>query len=92
MKEKHMAVKRAAAPVSKTSIAKKSAPAKAASKAKTPAKGDKMVCETCGLGIIVDEISGVTVYEELVCCGVPMKQKASVVKKAPAAKKATAKK
>ena len=87
-----MAGIKVAAPAAKGSAVKKPAPAKATSRAKTPAKGDKMVCETCGIGIVVDEVSGVTMFEELICCGVPMKQKATVVKKVVAAKKVTPKK
>jgi len=67
------------------------APVKATPKRKTPAKGEKLVCETCGLGIIVDEVSGVVAFEELICCGTPMKAKPAAAKKAaPAAKKPAA--
>jgi hypothetical protein len=66
------------------------APVKAAPKRTTPAKGEKLVCETCGLGIIVDEVSGVVAFEELICCGTPMKAKAAPAKKSPAAAKAPA--
>ena len=53
---------------------------KAALKKKVPAKGEKLVCETCGLGVVVDEVSGVVLFEELVCCGKPMKVKKIPVK------------
>jgi hypothetical protein len=77
-------------PVKKTAPA----PVKAAPKRKVPVKGEKLVCETCGLRIIVDKVSGVVAFEELICCGAPMKAKTksakkkdSVAEKAPAAKK-----
>ena len=70
------------------------APVKAAPKRKAPVKGEKLVCETCGLRIIVDKVSGVVAFEELICCGTPMqpktkssKKKAPVAEKEPAAKK-----
>ena len=42
---------------------------KAITKKKVPAKGEKLVCETCGLGVVVDDVTGVVLFEELVCCG-----------------------
>lgn len=66
---------------------------KATSKKKAPVKGEKLVCETCGLGVVVDEVSGVVLFEELICCGKPMKSKKTPSQKTPTAKKmATAKK
>jgi len=42
---------------------------------KRVSKGESMVCEVCGLSVVVEEIGGVTVSEEtaLLCCGNPMK-------------------
>jgi len=55
--------------------------------AKKPAKkkvnnGDSLVCEVCGMSVIVEEIGGIPVAEEatLLCCGKPMKAKASKAK------------
>lgn len=62
---------------------------RATTKKKIPAKGEKLICETCGLGVVVDEVSGVTIFEELICCGKPMKSKRTPSKKTPATKKAT---
>ena len=60
---------------------------KAASKEKKTAKkkisnGDSLVCEVCGMSVIVEEIGGIPVAEEttLLCCGKPMKAKASKAK------------
>ena len=38
-------------------------------------RGEKLVCETCGLSLIVDEWGDVY-GEELICCGTPIKPKA----------------
>lgn len=75
---------KAAAPAKKTVAAKAAAPAK-----KRVSKGESLVCEVCGLAVVVDEVGGVAVAEEdvLVCCGQPMK-----TKKAGASKKVAAKK
>lgn len=62
---------------------------KAAPRKKVPAKGEKLVCETCGLGVVVDDVTGVVLFEELVCCGKPMKLKQTPAKKASVLKKAT---
>ncbi len=45
-------------------------------------KGDSLVCEVCGLSVMVEEVGGVVVAEEevLLCCGKPMKKKAGKVK------------
>ena len=42
-------------------------------------KGDSLVCNVCGLSVVVEEIGGMVVGEEdvLLCCGEPMKRKAS---------------
>lgn len=60
---------------------------KTAAAAKKPAKkrvntGDSLVCEVCGMSVIVEEIGGIPVAEEttLLCCGKPMKAKASKAK------------
>ena len=63
---------------------------KATTKKKVPDKGETLVCETCGLGVVVDDVTGVVLFEELICCGKPMKAKKTSPKKAPAAKKASA--
>ena len=83
-------VEKAKAPAKKTTVAKKTAPEKAATAAKkSPAKrkmnkGDSLVCEVCGLGVVVDEISGYVEESALICCGEAMKPKA---KKTSPAKK-----
>lgn len=50
-------------------------------------KGESMLCEVCGLSVVVEEVGGIEVSEEttLLCCGKPMKTlKAPVrAKKAP---------
>ncbi len=38
-----------------------------------PVKGEKLSCETCGLSVIIDEVSSSVAFTELVCCGKPMK-------------------
>jgi len=60
---------------------------KAATKEKKTAKrkinnGDSLVCDVCGMSVIVEEVGGVPVAEEtvLLCCGKPMKTKASKTK------------
>jgi hypothetical protein len=59
---------------------------KAATKEKKTAKkkisnGDSLVCDVCGMSVIVEEIGGIPVAEEttLLCCGKPMKAKAKKV-------------
>jgi hypothetical protein len=56
---------------------------KAATKEKKTAKrkinnGDSLVCDVCGMSVIVEEVGGVPAAEEtmLLCCGKPMKTKA----------------
>lgn len=41
-------------------------------------KGDSLVCEVCGLSVVVEEVEGITVSQEstLLCCGKPMKERA----------------
>ncbi len=60
---------------------------KAATKEKKTAKkkisnGDSLVCDVCGMSVIVEEVGGIPVAEEttLLCCGKPMKPKASKAK------------
>lgn len=70
--------------VAKKSVAPaKKSTAKPASR-RNYSKGDHLVCETCGLSVIVDEFGDVVGVEEIICCGEAMKPKA---KKAKAAKK-----
>jgi hypothetical protein len=52
---------------------------------KTPTKrnisrGQTLACEVCGLSVTVEEIGGMVVEEDnvLLCCGKPMKEKATV--------------
>jgi hypothetical protein len=76
---------------------KASVPAKKTAAAKTArnrvSKGDSVVCEVCGLSVVVEEVGGVAVSEEttLVCCGKPMKAHKAAPKKAKAANPVTAK-
>jgi hypothetical protein len=65
----------------------KTAVKKAPGVKKTPTKrninkGQKLACEVCGLSVMVEEIGGVVVEEDsvLLCCGKPMKDKATVKK------------
>ena len=69
----------------KAGTAKKATAAKNAPK-KRVNKGESVVCEVCGLSVVVEEVGGVAVSEEttLLCCGKPMK-----TRKAPAKAKAT---
>ena len=60
---------------------------KAATKTKKTAKkkissGDSLVCDVCGMSVIVEEVGGIPVAEEtvLLCCGKPMKTKANKTK------------
>jgi len=62
------------AEVSKPAAAKKTA-------VKKTTRSDQLVCETCGLSLIVDEWGDVY-GEELICCGTPMKAKARKAKSA----------
>jgi len=45
-------------------------------------KGDSLVCDVCGLSVVVEEIGGLAVAEEstILCCGKPMKTKVSASK------------
>ena len=76
---------------------KGSVPAKKTAAAKTTrskvSKGDSVVCEVCGLSVVVEEVGGIAVSEEttLVCCGKPMKARKAAPRKAKAANPITAK-
>ena len=65
---------------------KRAVAAKATAK-KRVSKGEKVVCEVCGLAVTVEEVGGIAISEEttLLCCGKPMKSR-----KAPAKAKAAA--
>jgi hypothetical protein len=82
-----MAQKKAATakktPVKAPAQASVKAAVKATSKKKI-AKGDSYACQVCGLGVTVAEIGNVAVEEDsvLLCCGKPMKKKASAKKTA----------
>jgi len=66
--------------------AKKTAAAKPAAKSRV-GKGDAVVCEVCGLSVVVEEVGGIAVSEEttLVCCGKQMKARKAAPRKAKAA-------
>jgi len=82
-----MPTKKAAPATAKTPDSKSAAQAKpAATKKRTPARGEKLVCETCGIGVVVDEVTGVVLFEEIICCGKPMKPKAAAAKQSAAKK------
>lgn len=68
-----MAVKKAAT-AKKTPV---KSPAKTTSK-KRVSKGESVVCEVCGLSVVVEQVGDLVVSREsvLLCCGKPMKQKA----------------
>jgi len=72
--------------------AKKTAAAKPSAKNRV-SKGDSVVCEVCGLSVVVEEVGGIAVSEEttLVCCGKPMKARKAAARKAKAAKPVVAK-
>ncbi len=76
----------------KAATAKKATAAKTAPK-KRVSKGESVVCEVCGLSVVVEEVGGVAVSEEttLLCCGKLMKTRRAPVKAKvakPAAKRA----
>ncbi len=56
-------------------------------------KGESVVCEVCGLSVVVEEVGGLAVSEEttLVCCSKPMKARRALVKKAKPAMPVVAK-
>jgi hypothetical protein len=63
-------------------MAQKAATPKKKTAKKKVNKGDSLVCEVCGLSVVVEEVGGVAVAEEsaLICCGKPMKEKAGKAK------------
>lgn len=75
----------------KAGTAKKASTAKAAPK-KRVNKGESVVCEVCGLSVVVEEVGGVAVSEEttLLCCGKPMKTRKAPARAKAAPAKATA--
>jgi hypothetical protein len=69
----------------KAAVPAKKATAKATSRKKLN-KGDSLVCETCGLTVVVDECGDIVAAQEIICCDEIMKPKASRAK-ASASKK-----
>ena len=71
-----MAIKKTAA---KKTTTKKTTPknpaAKITKKKKAFTKGDKYVCNVCGLAISVDKACGCVESCEIICCDKPMKAK-----------------
>jgi hypothetical protein len=65
----------------KAAASKKTVAAKTTTK-KRVSKGESVVCEVCGLSVVVEEIGGVAVSEEttLLCCGKPMKSRKTTAK------------
>lgn len=76
-----MAVK-AASEAKKKAAPRAKAAAKPAGKKKIT-KGAGMVCEVCGLSVIVEQVGDVEVAREdvLLCCGEPMKSKGAKANK-----------
>jgi len=79
-----MAEKKKVTPAKKV-VAKKPVAAKHAAAAK-PRKGQGLVCEVCGMSVVVDEVCGCVETHEIVCCGTPMKAKTAKPKVASKAK------
>jgi hypothetical protein len=52
---------------------------KKATTKKRVSKGDAMVCEVCGLSVVVEQVGDIVVREDnvLLCCNKPMKKRAS---------------
>jgi hypothetical protein len=68
----------------KVGSGKAAVPANATAK-KRVNKGESMVCEVCGLSVVVEEVGGIAVEQDsvLLCCGKQMKTgKASAKAKA----------
>ncbi len=59
--------------------------------AKAAEKGDALMCQTCGLVVVVDEVCGCVEEHEIVCCSVPMKPVGARTATRKAAAKAKAK-
>ncbi len=55
--------------------AKKGVATKKATTKKKVTRGDAYTCEVCGIVVHVDEICGCVDVCDIVCCGVPMKEK-----------------
>jgi hypothetical protein len=55
---------------------------KKATTKKRVSRGDAMVCEVCGLSVVVEQVGDIAVREDnvLLCCSKPMKKKASKAK------------
>lgn len=67
-----MATRKAVSKTKKT-VARKTT--KAVSKKKVAKKGDKYVCDVCGLVVSVDNACGCVESCDLICCGEQMKSK-----------------
>ena len=78
-------VGKAATTKRKTTSKKAIAPVKSTSKKKV-SKGESLVCEVCGLSVAVEQVGDIAIREDsaLLCCGKPMKAKASKPKVAKA--------
>ena len=76
---------KAATTKKKTTPQKKSAPVKPAARKKV-SKGESLVCAVCGLSVSVKEVGDIAIRRDrvLLCCGKPMKAKASKPKSAEA--------
>jgi hypothetical protein len=69
---------------------------KKATTKKRVSEGDAMVCEVCGLSVVIEQVGDVAVREDnvLLCCSKPMKKrarKASATRKKASKAKATKK-
>lgn len=73
----------------KTRAPERKAPAAAKKRAaaRRISKGEGMVCEVCGLSVLVDEYDGYVEETTLVCCGTPMKNRTPRARKKVTAKK-----
>jgi hypothetical protein len=59
----------------KKPVAVKKSTAKAATSRRGTARGSAYECEVCGLGVVVDELTGDSALYEFVCCDQPMKSR-----------------
>ncbi len=71
----------------RTPAKKAPAAARKQTAARKISKGEGLVCEVCGLSVLVDEYNGYAEETTLVCCGVPMKNRARGARRKAAAKK-----
>ena len=64
-----------------TSGAKKTAAKKAAAQTRK-SRGDSLLCEVCGLSVVVETVGDLSISREsaLLCCGKPMKAKVTKAK------------